>query len=538
MTTLRRDLSKEVFAEAAERVRGRKGLNDRVASQRQRLRARLFRQQLDVLDDPYRFRTVLCARRSGKSYMGAALLVDTCLAKPESSVVYITLTRGSAKRILWSHLHRLNDTLGLGGEFNNTELTCRFPNGSLLQLAGAETNADIEKFRGVPFHLVVIDECKSFPTQLLDELIEDVLTPCLADYKGHLVLMGTPGAILTGRFFAATGPEAALVTVKDGSRFALARPYALKDDPRYADVAFEWSTHTWTLKDNVKNPHLWTEALLQKRRNGWADDDPIWLREWLGQWVADNGAFVLRYNAERNGWTPNPEWSDTFGLDPAHEWQFVLGMDLGYDDDFDVEVWAWSETCRDMFHVEGFNAPRLEVRDIAAKVGELQAKYGEFVAMVGDRGGLGKMILATLDSQYGLHIEAADKHEKRDYIELMNSDLVSGRLFILRGSNLEQQAVTAQWDETGKHVDDDTPDHAIDASLYIWRYCYHHFSRNRRVLAADGSPEYYRHKMLEEMEAFAAERKRKQGLDPTDKLAEDLGLDAWGDDAEERRWMQ
>lgn len=539
MSGLKRDLAGAVFAQAAERNKARQGLDETIKAQRAKLRARLFGEQLAVLDDPYRFRSVLCARRAGKSYTAAALLVDTCLAKADSSTVYITLTRGSAKRILWAHLHRLSDQLGLGITWNNSELLGIFPNGSRVQLCGAETAADIEKFRGVPFHLAIIDECKSFATHLLDELIEDVLTPCLADTDGHLVLMGTPGAILTGTFYEATGPEAHLVTEKDGERQCNGRPYKLRDDPRYADVSIGWSFHSWELVDNVKNPKAWANALLQKKRSGWADNDPIWLREWLGRWVSDNGAFVLRYDQHKNAYTPNPEWSETNGLDPDHEWQYVLGMDLGYDDDFDIEIFAWAETHPDMFHVEGFNAPRLEVKDIAIKVSELQAKYGEFAAMVGDRGGLGKMILATLDGQYGIHIEAADKQEKRDYIELLNSDLVSQRLWVLAGSNLEQQALTAQWDETGKRVDDSTPDHAIDASLYIWRYCYHHFARHRQVQLAEGSPEYFRAQMLAEMEKFADERKRRKDQDFTDRELEDRKLDdgnPFGTSFEDERW--
>lgn len=522
---LKRDLAKEVFAQTKRQQVQRSGLDDRVQRQRQRLRADLFPQQLALMDDPWRFKAVLCSRRAGKSFTAQAMLLDRALAKPGAACVFITMTRGKAKRLLWSILHKQNNKLDLGIQFNHAELTATFPNGSIITLAGAETAADIEKFRGEAFDLVVVDECKSFPTSLLDEMLADVLSPALADHLGTLVMMGTPGAILTGTFFQATGPEACQVSTVDGVRKALSRRYDDRNDPRLAGVEFGWSLHSWSTKDNVKKPHIWQEALNNKLRAGWSDEDPTWLREWMGQWVADNSAFVLRYTSERNAWTPNPEWADTHGLDPQHEWHFVLGMDLGYDDDFDIEVFAWAPTVEAMYHVAGFNAPRLEVKDIALKVVELQEQFGTFDVMVGDRGGLGKMILATLDSQYGLFIEAADKQEKRDYIELLNSDLVNRKLFFLSGSNLETQALTAQWDETGKKVDDSTPDHAIDASLYVWRYCYHHFAKQRMRMPEQGTPEARRLQILAEMEALSAERKRRRGLDFTEAEAERVALD-------------
>jgi hypothetical protein len=525
VTRIKQDLSREVFAQEQKLTEARKGLDTRVLEQRRRLRKKLFRQQLELVEDSGRFKAVLCSRRAGKSYAGGTALVDKCLEVPGANCIFITMTRGKAKRLLWSWLHRIGAELSLGLTFNNTELTATFPNGSMITLAGAETAADIEKFRGEAFDLAVIDECKSFPTSLLDELVDDVIGPALGDNLGSLILMGTPGAMLQGTFFLATGPEATTVVEKKGKRLAISRRWDDRNDERYKDVEFSWSFHSWSTKDNVKKPHLWAEALAQKLRAGWQDEDPTWRREWLGQWVDDDSAFVLRYSSEKNSWTPNPEWSDTHGLDPAHEWHYVLGLDLGYDDDFDIEVFAWSDTSPLMFHVAGFNAPGMEVQDMALKLREFVDRFSGFDVMVGDRGGLGKVILATLDSQYGLYVEPADKNEKRDFIELMNSDLVNQKLYFLKGSNLELQATTVQWDETKKHVDDNTPDHAIDASLYIWRYCYHHYSRNRHVMPDKGSADYYRKQQIEEMQTFEKRHRRAQKMDFTDLHTEDTQLD-------------
>jgi hypothetical protein len=40
---------------------------------------------------------------------------------------------------------------------------------------------------------------------------------------------------------------------------------------------------------------VWHQALLEKERNQWTDDNPVWKREWLGLWAADDTENVFRY---------------------------------------------------------------------------------------------------------------------------------------------------------------------------------------------------------------------------------------------------
>jgi hypothetical protein len=437
----------------------------------QSLRERLFRQQLALLDDPFRYRTVLCPRRAGKSFAAQVLLIDRCLRQPGASVIYITLTRGTAKRIMWSGLKRIDTELELGTTFNNTELSMRFPNGSVLQLGGSETQADVDKFRGVAFDAIIIDECKSFPPELMKELVDEVLTPCLSDRLGTLIMMGTPGAILSGPFYDATGPESNLVKnaadarmhdERDGGKYVTGRPYADRDSASWTGVEILWSQHSWTVADNTAMPHLWDTILAEKRRRGWSDDHPIWLREYMGQWLPDDGAMVYKYDEQRNGWSPAGGSSciaHPDELPEGHTWKFIMGMDLGFDDDFALQVAAYSETCDEFYHVYDYAEPELTIPAIAAKMKDVIEIFGEFEIMIGDRGGLGKTILATLDEQYGLHVEPAEKQEKRDHIELLNADLISGKCKILSGSGLAQEMLFLQWDETGRNEDKSCANH-------------------------------------------------------------------------------
>ena len=56
---------------------------------------------------------------------------------------------------------------------------------------------------------------------------------------------------------------------------------------------------------------LWDNALIEKATKGWADDNPNWLREYLGIWVSDDTGRVFLYKAVKadtgepwNQWDP------------------------------------------------------------------------------------------------------------------------------------------------------------------------------------------------------------------------------------------
>lgn len=527
-----RDALHDSFFSRLRRETGAKW-SDYYAKQADKILGELFPQQLALRKDPCRTKAALCPRRAGKSRCSVAYMLDVALRRAEAQVLYITLTRGKAKEIIWTELKKLNRSYELVDPvkgFNETELMMKLENLSTIRLAGCETVSDVEKFRGGQYDLVIIDECASMSAELFMSLVDDAISPALSDREGTLLIIGTPGRVLNGPFYAATSGKSMIIgehPERPGEKFAVSRPYAERDQEKWDDVTYSWSFHRWMTRDNVAKPKIWEDQKLIKLRNGWSDDHPQWRREYLGQWVADDSGFVYRYNPERNNWLPDPKSDNPWGLPEGHEWRFVLGMDLGYDDDFAIEVAAWSETCADFYHMPGgFSMPGLDVQAIAQKVLEFQERYGEFDVMVGDRGGLGKLILATLANQYGLQIEAAEKSEKRDHIELLNTDLLHGRCHIATDSILGHQMSILQWDEKNPKIEDrDTPNHAADAFLYVWRYCYHHFHRKKHIEIEQGSPAYWAEKMREAADKAAENKLRWMEMTWDERVAEKHQLD-------------
>ena len=422
--------------------------------------------------DPADRKSAMCPRRAGKSYSCLGLMSYTALTIPDAQIKYICLTRGQAKKNLWKELRNFNKRYELDLKFHETNLTATFPNGSVIEFAGAETRSECEKFRGQYFHLVVIDEGKSFQTDILYELIEEILDPALADYNGKLAMIGTPGNVLAGPFYEAT--SAYDPTKPNHDRKQYPRPFkerTLFDKNKWK---WDWSFHSWHTKHNIKMPQIWARAVAQKTNKGIPDNDPAWLREWMGQWCPSDSLMVYAFSGELNTY---------FGeLPDGHDWQYLLGLDLGYNDSTAIIVAAFSDTHPEMYQVYEYKEPELTVDQIEKQVHRVLKEFPKVGAMIADTGGLGKTIVESLRER-GLGFEAANKTDKLDHIELVNTDLRGGKIKLLPDSRLAAEMKLLQWtDKTYKKENKATDNHCCDAFLYLIRYAYHHFWEQPAIL--------------------------------------------------------
>jgi hypothetical protein len=154
----------------------------------------LFGPQLAFATDTAKFKTAVCSRRAGKTVGCGWALLDSALRRPGSISMYLTLDRTDAKTILWEAVKELNVSFELGGTPNESDLTLKLPNKSVVILAGAGDEKKIKKRRGVPIGIVIIDEAQNFP-QSLQRLVDDVIVPALMDFDGSLWLTGTPSPV-------------------------------------------------------------------------------------------------------------------------------------------------------------------------------------------------------------------------------------------------------------------------------------------------------------------------------------------------------
>ena len=412
----------------------------------------LFEFQRNFIDDPASFKTALCSRRSGKTYACCYYLLETAAKYADSISAYIGLSRRSAKRLMWQEMKRANRKYKLGIRFNNSELVATFRNNAQIILTGANDEADIDKLRGSAYRLVVLDEAASFGPHM-DALVEEVLEPALVDHNGTLAMIGTPSAACSGLFYRAT-----------------------------TDPNLGYSNHFWTILENPFIPHA-TEWLDRRmKQKGWASDNPIYMREWRGKWVRSFESLVYRFDEEQNVVNTLP-WDE-------HDWQYILGVDLGYEDATAFVVGAFCDDLPDFYIVDDFKSSKMLPSDIAEKITQYDQEYS-FRMMVADTGGLGKSIVEEFRYRHGLGIRAAEKRNKLTYIELMNSDLSAGRIKVLEGCGILHEWRLLQWDEDRPKEDGRFENHLADAALYAWRESRHYASVARDKPPVFGSPEYY-----------------------------------------------
>lgn len=430
----------------------------------------LFEKQWDFIKDKSKLKALICGRQAGKSTTAAAYLCLEAYQSSDIRVCYIGLTRKSAKNVIWADLKLLNRKHKLGMRFNNTELTVTFKNNSELFLFGANDEGVAETIRGMRFKLVLIDEVASFRSHL-NYLIDEVIVPTLIKEQGTLGLIGTPSAACAGPFFDATQPDS---------------PY---------------SKHGWTILDNPYIPHAaqWLEEYRIKK--GWAHDNVIYLREWQGRWIKSDDSLCYHFNMSRNGISSLPQ-----GKDP---YSYTLGCDIGYNDATAWVIGAWREYDSTFYIIETFAKSRMTVDEIMDKTKQLIDKYNPY-SVVMDSGGGGKLVAESFTKRYQIPIKPAQKKDKKDFIEQMNSDFAHDRIKVTKDNKeLIEQWDTVQWNEDYEREDERFVCDLADAALYTWRESIHYVMKPKEIPVAKGSKAYY-DKLTADMEAAAEEHFTKE----------------------------
>ena len=442
-----------------------------------------FDKQLEFINDPGRFKTAVCSRRAGKTIACAADLLHTAMTLP-GDVAYITLSRRNAKRIIWRELLKLNKEYALGGRIDGTELTIQMPNGNVIHVSGAKDEAEIERFRGMSLRKVYIDEAQSF-RPYIKELIEDVIEPALTDYYGSLILIGTPGPIPTGFFYETAQSKG-------------------------------WSHHHWTMQDNPhirlksgKDPLEIIKELAERR--GLTLNSPSILREYFGQWVKDADSLVYHFDPTRNLYYELP-----------NDLIYVMGVDIGWKDADAIAVLGYSTSQRKVYLVEEYVKNEKTITELTEQIRILQEKYDP-VKIVMDAGGLGRKIQEEIRKRHTVHIEAAEKTRKAEFIALFNDDLRTGKFKAHSQSMFEEDSYLVQWDYTNPDrptVSKSYHTDIGDAVLYAWRECKHYYEQDIKP-PPPTQDEYMQ--QLEAKEAEEMEARKRGGDDFTDVASyEDL----------------
>lgn len=485
--------------------------------------------QRDAVEDPALRISYLVGRGGGKTTAARVRALRKITSIRRAKVAYVATSRPEAERLNWEPLKQLIEDLGESDNFEFSEskmrCTCKRTGGT-YQFFGADDKKEINKLRGQPFNELQIDEAASHDPKLLSWLVLQAVGPRLGERHGCILILGTPGNLLYGLFYDVTRPVA--------GDDAIHRPYRRRDDyPGWIG----WSSHAWNAPEvlalpdaETKYPALylnWQDALRTKARERWGDDNPIWLREYMGQWARDDTTSMYAYRAHDAAGAPLNQWDPLgtelawvredgyrWGEAEAADWPKLLaaacaalraaiaklpaeftdylfgyGQDLGARDPYALDIFALSpsDPLRRRWHVFSFGRRKMyarlmadlligEAAAAAAARGETYKAGGLFeitdwsVAIVADLAGLGEVIIDEMQNVYGIKMRAAEKKGKHGAIETVNGGFADRQVFIIKGSPLEAQLATLQWqpDEYGQPREDKAArnDHA-DAATYI-----------------------------------------------------------------------
>lgn len=397
-----------------------------------------FPEQLKFIRDKSPWVTAMCSRRAGKTEVCAIDLINTALTYPNTNSLYLTLTRLNAEQLIWPKLLKLIEKHKILCDINISRLAIRFPNGSIIFCSGCKDKSEVEKFRGNAFKLIYIDEAQSFKS-FLEQLIDDVLAPALADHAGSLKFLGTPPPLDNGFFMKLRKSEA----------------YA------HYNWTFWQNPFIPALKEGITHEQIFDREL---KRRGVSPAHPSIRREWFGEFSIDTDALVIHYDAAKNSFDSLPLLTD-----------YVISADVGHDDADAIAVIGWHKHEKRAYLVEEFVRAKQGVTEFAEELTRLYNKYNPLRTVM-DTGGLGKKIAEEIRKRYSLPIEAAEKTRKNEYIEILNDALRTDSFRARHTSQFAQDSFVVEWDfdksTSDRFVVKDEPhSDIIDAVLYGFREC-------------------------------------------------------------------
>lgn len=391
-------------------------------------------EQRALRDDPAALVAADPGRRAGKTttFIGKSLKV--LRRGGPAGICYFAPSDEQGVDIVWEDVREYNHRYELGLRERWSE-RCWSWGTSKIEVLGFNARKDAERARGRKFRLVWIDEAQLAPDWFA-ELVQAAIMPTTLDYRGQVYATGTPGPVADGFFFDAIHGQ-------------------------------EWSSgHHWTCNQNPFFVAQGRDALAEARAMyGLTEDSITYRREWLGLWVVDPDALVY--------YIPDEAIIDVV---PATWYAHALGLDLGYNDMDAIAAMGVEELRRFsvLRYCEGIS--KQNNHQLFARVRKLAPLYpgidGKPPTVVYDPAGHAtrKTIETFRVDAPDIHWTEADKKEKIQAIEWLNTDLRTGKTFVEKGSPMIKESRRLRWKRPGKLAEDATHSDLGDAWLYAQKY--------------------------------------------------------------------
>lgn len=404
-----------------------------------------FPKQAEILADSARFQAWQCTRRFGKSVGWAKKCLNALVNTPGSKALYLALTLGSAKGILWDEVENQLKAKGLqeGTDFttDRTNGEYRFANRSVLKFVGVDSNfKEMRKILGQAYDEIGIDECGSMTIDM-ETLILQMILAALSDRQGRLTLLGTAENIPNTFYEKVTS---------------------------LLETSLPWRVYKC---DTSENPYMAKQFNADKElilKNNPLAVNASWFKtHWLNQWCADDDLLIIRTNKEVNHVNKLPDFKD---------WIYGLGVDLGFNDATSFTVDAMSSKSPYLYRIKSFKSPGLDFTGTAQIIKQLNDEYGFTFCEVD---GANKQGVQEMQNRHdmGVKLTSAEKSDKATYLRLMADDYIQGRIKHVGDGciPLEKEQSQLMWIKDSDKEDPRCENHCNDGALYIWRKMRNYF---------------------------------------------------------------
>lgn len=380
---------------------------------------------------------VQCSRRAAKSYSIASIFMSRALTVPNSRYLYLALTQRNVRRIVWSIFTKLVAKYAPSAKMNSTSLMITFPNGSMVELSGADGTTELaDRFLGAFYDGVAIDEAGSFDPTQLDYLIDEVLTPTLIDRAGTLYLLGSPQPVDKGRFYEA------------------------------CHNSYEYDYYHWTTDQNPYIAKQFAQEIQRlKDLNPLVHQEAWFRRNYLNEWAKDNQDRVYRYSPALN--TAPPDTSSQYE-------RYIGGVDIGYEDPNAFVICGIKSHDTTLYVLEAYKKNHILLPEIAAILKRFEARYPGISWHVDSAA---KGTIMELTTRFDCPVMSCKKTgTKWERIQAINADLSLGMVkFLPEAGPVVEEMLQLPIKETPKgpieHPAFDN--HLTDAFSYAWIEAYH-----------------------------------------------------------------
>lgn len=398
----------------------------------------LMKWQKDVWNDQSKRIALPAGRRSGKSYVIAALLIRHCLTgsdnikdlktgtvyRKERQAYYIGLTHERAAQTIWQPLKDLINKAHIPfSKIDNGSHIVTLSNGASIHVYGNNSKAEREKLRGIDASMFVIDEMQS--QQGVAYLIESIIGPIVTGRDGYIILAGT----------APTSAGTYWEEVMKGNE--------------------GYSIHKATMLDNTSIPN-YEEALDEVlHTNNWTRDNISFRREYLGEIAYDTNRMIY----------PVRHYYQTV---PKQKVRSVyVGVDYGFVDATAIACLVTLENGQS-YLVNEFKERRLTATQIMDKINEtvewLSSTYSIDYDQIHVRTDNNEQnIVRDIQNRYPrMDIQYAVKRGETAQIALVNDMLMSQDLKIKENDPFDEECNRLVWKVSDNGVveygtiDDDT----------------------------------------------------------------------------------